>query len=330
MKRQEHMAVRTTVGWYLWTHQLMKVTGDDALAFLDYMVTGNLQALAVGRDRYTTMVDEKGEIVDDVVIFRRDENEYWVSTLFVTRMDDWFYAHQGSYDVEWEDITGDWHMFSVQGPKAKVVMNGIVTGGVEDLKFFAHRDGEIHDIPVIINRGGYTGEKWGYEIYVDPDQADDIEEILRIACGQAGGRQVTEFQIMAWTLPTEAGFYYMKDLAFTNPFEVGMEGSICWEKDFLGKDALLKIKEQGPAREMLGFVCLEDDYLIKSGHLGGVGEAIYREDYEEEVGRIVKLVYSYVKDMNNGYLLARKGAFQIGDHFLANGHDCVVTERKWI
>ncbi|MCI7020631.1 MAG: hypothetical protein MR913_12690 [Clostridiales bacterium] len=159
---------------------------------------------------------------------------------------------------------------------------------------------------------------------------DEIEAVLRSACEKAGGRQVTEFQVMAWTLPTEAGFYYMKDLAQTNPFEVGMDGSINWDKDLVGKKALLKIKEQGSKREMLGFECLEDDYLIKSGHLGGAGEAVYLDGYEEEVGRIVKLVYSYVKDVNNGYILAQKGVFKPGDHFRARGHECVITERKWI
>ena len=86
----------------------------------------------------------------------------------------------------------------------------------------------------------------------------------------------------------------MKDLAQTNPFEVGMDGSINWDKDLVGKKALLKIKEQGSKREMLGFECLEDDYLIKFGHLGGAGEAVYLDGYEEEVGRIVKLVYPAV------------------------------------
>ncbi len=330
MKRREHMAVRTTVGWYLWTHQLVKVTGDDALDFLEYMVTGNLHTLAVGRDRYTTMLNEQGDIVDDVVIFRMDENEYWISTLFAPRMDDWFYDHQGSYDVEWEDITADWHMFSVQGPKAKEVVNQIVTGDVENLKFFAHDNYEIQGTPVMVNRGGYTGEKWGYEVYVAADQADEIEAVIRDACEKAGGQQVTEFQVMAWTLPTEAGFYYMKDLAHSNPFEVGMEAGINWEKEFLGKKALLKIKEEGPRRKMLGFECLEDDYLIQSGHLGGAGEAIYLDGYEEEAGRIVKLVYSYVKNANIGYILAQKGVFKTGDHFKAHGHDCIITAKKWI
>ena len=157
-----------------------------------------------------------------------------------------------------------------------------------------------------------------------------MEDKIREACDKVGGRQVTEFQVLAWTLPTEAGFYYMKDLAHKNPFEVGLDGGICWDKDLVGKAALLKIKEAGPAREMLGFECLEDDYLIQSAHLGGVGAPVYVDGYDEEVGRIQKLVYSYVKDVNNGYLIAKKGVFKIGDHFNVHGCDCVITERKWL
>lgn len=87
-------------------------------------------------------------------------------------------------------------MFSVQGPKAKDVLNEIVAGGVEDLKFFSHKDYELQGIPVIVNHGGYTGKKWGYEIYMTADQADEIEAVLRSACEKAGGRQVTEFQVI--------------------------------------------------------------------------------------------------------------------------------------
>lgn len=330
MKRGEHMAVRNAVGWYLWTHRIVEVTGDDAQAFLDYVLTGKIDTLAVGRDRYTTMLNEKGEIIDDVVVMRREEDVYWVSTLFATAMDDWFFEQQGDYDVDWDEITDEWHMYAVQGPKAKDVLNELVEGGVEDLKFFAHEDKTIGDTDVIINRGGFTGEKWGYEIYVAADEADDVEPLIAEACEKAGGRRVTDFQIMAWTLPTEAGFYYMKDLAHKNPIEVGLDNGINWDKEFIGKAALLKVKENGPENEMLGFECLEDDYLIRSDHLGGPGELIYVDSEEEAVARVTKLVYSYVKDANIGYLFAKKGVFQIGDHFKAHGHDCVITERHWI
>ena len=81
MKRSEHMAVRKNVGWYFWTHQLIEITGPDVVAFLDHIYTGNISSLAVGRDRYTTMLNEQGEIIDDVVIMRVSEDTYWVSTL---------------------------------------------------------------------------------------------------------------------------------------------------------------------------------------------------------------------------------------------------------
>ena len=64
MKRSEHMAVRNNVGWYFWTHQLIEVTGPDVVPFLDHLYTGNIASLAVGRDRYTTMLNEQGEIIE--------------------------------------------------------------------------------------------------------------------------------------------------------------------------------------------------------------------------------------------------------------------------
>ena len=328
MKRAEHMAVRENVGWYLWTHQLLEVTGSEATAFLDHFFSGNVASLAVGRDRYTTMLNDQGEIIDDVVIFRMEEERYWVSTLFASKMDDWFYDHSVSYDADWSDISDDWHMFAVQGPRSREVLNALVEGGVEELKFFAHADGVIDGIHVMINRSGFTGEKWGYEIYCAADDADAIQERIAAACEKAGGRQVTEFQVMAWTLPTEAGFYYMKDLAHKNPFEVGLENGICWDKDFVGKTALLKVRENGPRREMLGFVCLEDDHHIQGAHLGGVGDPVWVDG--ECVGRVTKIVYSYVKDQNIGYLFARKGALHEGDHITVHGGECVITGRKWL
>ena len=76
------MAVREHVGWYLWTHQLVEVQGEDAEALLELLCTKPIAALKVGKERYTTILDEKAEIIDDVVVFRLEEQKYWVSTLF--------------------------------------------------------------------------------------------------------------------------------------------------------------------------------------------------------------------------------------------------------
>lgn len=330
MKRAEHMAVRTTLGWYFWTHQILEISGPDVTAFLEYMYPNKISNLAVGRDRYTTMLNEQGEIIDDVVIMRMDEDRYWVSTLFATKTDDWWYFHQGDYDVDWSEITDEWAMYAVQGPKSKEMVAGIVSDSIEKLRFFAHMNTEINGIPCIVNRGGYTGEKLGYEIYVKAEDQEALEEILKPAAEKAGGREVTEFQVMAWTLPTEANFYYMRDLAHTNPFEVGLAGNIDWNKDFIGKAALLKVKEEGPAREMVGFEVPEADIFITAKQYGGPGEPVFIDGEEEEIGRVSKLVYSYVREVNNGYILARKDKLHVGDKIKIHGYDAVITEMNWM
>lgn len=327
MKRAEHMAVRETVGWYFFTHQLMEVTGEDAAAFLDYVFPNNIATLQPGRDRYTVMLDEDGEIIDDVVVMRFDEH-FWVSTLFPSYMDDWFYAHQGDFDVDYCEVTDDWHMFSVQGPRSKEMLNELCENPVDDLRFFQHAENTIDGIDVIINRGGFTGEKLGFEIYCNEGDADDIEKKLRECAAKFDGRQVTEFQVMAWTLPTEAGFYYMRDLRHTNPLEVGLDANINWDKDFVGKAALEEVREEGPAREMVGFTVAEDDVFIQAKQYGGPGEAVYVDG--EEVGRVSKMVYSYVKDINNGYILAKRGALNVGDHVNIHGFDAVICEKNWL
>ena len=329
MKRSEHMAVRTTVGWYLWTHQLLEVTGEDATAFLDYMLANPIANVKIGKERYTTMLNEAGEIIDDVVVFRLEENKYWVSSLFVHHMIPWFDAHKGEYKVAYQNVTDQWHMYAVQGPKAKDMVNSLVKTAVDDLKFFSFADNEIDGIPVIINRAGFTGEKIGYEIYCAPDQADAMEEKLRAAAVTFDGKEVTEFQVMAWTLPTEAGFYYMRDLSFSNPLEVGLDKGIGWDKDFVGKEALLKVKEAGPAREMVGFMVPEcDSYYIRSEHLGGPGEPVIVDS--EEVGRVKKFVYGFVKEVGIGYILAQKGVLKKGDKVNLHGQEAIICDRYFL
>jgi aminomethyltransferase len=141
---------------------------------------------------------------------------------------------------------------------------------------------------------------------------------------------VTDFQVMAWTLPTEAGYFYMRDLRHCNLFEVGLDKNINFEKDFLSKPALLKLKHEGPKREIVGFTVDEADIYNRSKYLGGPGEAVYVDG--EEVGRVSKMVYSYVQEKNNGYILAKKGALKVGDKVNIHGFDVVFLIEKniWI
>ena len=328
MKRREHMAVRNSVGWYYWTHQLLEVAGPDAAAFLDKIYANPIANLKIGRERYTTMLNEQAEIIDDVVIFRLEDQKFWVSTLFLNKLVRWLEAHKGSADVSWRNVTPEYDMYAVQGPKALEVVNTIVEEPVNDLKFFSFAVNSVDGIPVIINRAGFTGEKFGYEIYIAPDQQTMLEEKLKAAVAPFGGEQVTEFQIMAWTLPTEAGFYYMRDLMHTNPLEVGLDKNIGWEKDFIGKEALLKIKENGIKHVMVGYTMEDADVRIQGKDVGGPGTPVMLGD--EEIGRVSKYNYSYVLDKVIGYLYVEAGRVAEGDAVMIRGAEAKICKMTFI
>lgn len=329
MKRGEHMAVRTTAGWYLFTHTLLEVTGEDVVAFLEYVFPNNIGNLKVGRERYTTMLDEKGEIIDDVVVFRKAEDKFWISNLFVRDMILWFNAHKGAYQVQYENITDKSHMYAIQGPKSLEIVNSLVDNPVDELKFFSFADNVIDGEPVWVNRAGFTGEKYGYEVYIAADKADWLDEKIRAAAEKVGGREVTEFQVIAWTLPTEAGYYYMRDLRHCNPFEVGLEKGINWDKDFIGKEALLKVKENGPAREMVGYILDEADVRIHARDLGGQGDKVTLAG--KLVGYVDKINYSYILDKAVGYIIAFKGAVKPGDKVLIKGeYTATIAEKPFV
>lgn len=313
MKRADHEAVRNHAGWYYYTHQLVEVTGKDAVAFLDYIYPKNIGNLSNGRARYTPMLNEKGRIRDDVVVFRMEENKFWISTLYAKRGLLWLDEHKGSYDVEYRDITKEYDMYSVQGPKSKDLVNAVVDAPIDDQKFFEIRDNQMDHIPVKVNRGGFTGEKWGYEIYIAPEHRKALEAKLE-ECGKGfNARRVTEFQVMVLTLPTEKGYFLMCDLEQCTPLEVpGFDKGINWEKEFVGKEALLKQKEEGIAHILMGFILQDPDAIIDSRDKTGEGARVTLPD-GEPIGYVTKVTYGFTVEKTIGFMWLEAGKAKVGD-----------------
>jgi aminomethyltransferase len=328
MKRAQHEAVRNTVGWYYFTHQLLEISGKDATVLLDRIYTNPIATLKPGGARYTTMLNEDGLILDDVVIFRLEENRYWISTLFVRKLIAWLDTHKGASQVEYKNVTGDWDMYAVQGPKSRDLINAIAAENTDDQKFFTIRENKINGVPVRISRAGFSGEKIGYEIYVAPESKGLVEAKLA-ECGKAfNAVQVTEFQVMVLTLTTEKGFYLMGDIDKTNPFEVDLARGIDWNKDFIGKAALEKVKAEGPKRKLLGFTTDEDDIHISSRDRGGAGDAVIVNG--EEVGRVAKFTYGFTAGKSIGYALVETAKAKVGDKAVINDNAAVLTERVFV
>jgi aminomethyltransferase len=324
--RAQHEAVRNAVGWYYYTHKLLEVTRADATAFLDKIFVNPIAKLKIGGAKYTTMLNEDGIIIDDVIVFHMEENKYWISTLYMKELIAWLDAHKGASKVEYKDITGITEMYAVQGPKSKDLLNAFLAEKVDDLKFFTIRDNKIDNVPVKIARSGYTGEL-GYEIYVAPENTGLVESKLA-DCGKAfGAMQVTEFQVMVWTLPTEKGYNLMSDIGGTNPFEAGFDGAIDWSKDFIGKEALEKVKAEGPKRQLLGFIADDDAAHIEARNRGAAGAAV--ELRGEEIGRVTKFTYSYTFAKSIGFALVDGAKAKVGDKVTINGYAATLTDRIW-
>jgi aminomethyltransferase len=324
--RAQHEAVRNAVGWYCWTHFLLRVTGPDATAFLDRIFVSSIARTKVGRARYTAMLNEDGVIVDDVIVFHVDEETYWVSTLHLQKLIPWLDANRGDARVEYEDITSTMEMYAVQGPRSRDLLNACLAVPLDDQRFFAIRDNEIDSIPVRVARSGYTGEL-GYEVYVAPESAARLEAVFAERGRAFGAVQVTEFQVKTWTLPSEKGFNLMSDLRGTNPFEVGFEGAVDWSKDFIGKAALERVRDDGPRRQLLGFAIDDDSVHIEAMNRGSFGAVVVA--HGEEAGRVTKFAYSYTLGRNIGFALVDRSKAGVGDTVTINGHPVQLTDRAW-
>ena len=121
--RADAQAIRQGVGLYRWTHDLVEVTGEDALEVLQKIYISDLSKVAVGRSKYTASLDEAGEIIDDVIVMHMEEGCYWVSDLYGPRLLPWIEKHKGQARVQAKLITYDWDMYAVQGPDSLKAMN---------------------------------------------------------------------------------------------------------------------------------------------------------------------------------------------------------------
>jgi aminomethyltransferase len=327
-KRAEHDAVRNTVGWYYFTHFLVEIKGTDAARLLDRICANPIANLAVGRARYTTILRENGLILDDVVVFNIGDGTYWLSTLFIKKILSWLDVHKEGFEVEIADITVTTDMYAVQGPKSRALINAIAKSGVDDQSFFSIADNSINGINVKISRCGFTGEELGYEVYVAAENTQTIRDAIAAEAAKLSGKQIEEFQVMVWTLPTEKGFIHMIDVEGLNPLEAGLDRGIDWERDFIGKEALETVRTEGPRRRLLGFIPDDENAHIPARMLGGPGTPVLFDG--EDVGRVTKYTYGFTAEKNIGYAIVDTTKVKVGSRVSLNDNSATLTERVFI
>lgn len=324
--KEQHEAVRNTVGVYYFTHHIIEVTGKDAVALLDRLYVSSINKLVPTRGRYTMMLTEDGIPQDDCVIFCLAEDKYWISTLHPPRTEKELASHKGSLDVSWERITKKLDMYAVQGPNAKALVQSVLAEDPSGLKRFQICDNKLGDIDVKVAKGSYTGED-GYEVYCKIEDTEAVKDALCAVIGQFDGMYIDEFDVMAYTLATEAGLYLVTDIDEATPFETGMDWLIDWNKEsFIGRDKVLEYKDQPPKQKLVGITVDEPMTKVHGGPYGG---AVSKDG--RFIGRVTKFTYGFTVGKWVGMALVDAGSVEEGEHVTIDWDvDAVVTSRRFL
>jgi 4-methylaminobutanoate oxidase (formaldehyde-forming) len=307
---EEHRAVRERVGLLdLSSFGKLEISGSGALGFLQRLAVGDMDR-PVGSVMYTQFLNPKGGIESDVTITRLTTDRFRVitGTAFAASDLGWIRMHLDDDAVELRDVTTDWAVLAVWGPRARGVLSAVTHADVSNAAFpyMTAQTIQIGASSVWAQRISYAGEL-GWELYVAPDQAIAVWDAL-LAAGQPFGIAPVGYKALD-SLRLEKGYrYWSADITpADNPYEAGLSFCVALDKgDFIGRDALVEIKREGLRRKLCTLV-LEDATCVIYG-----GEAICLED--RVVGRVRSAGYGYTLGKNIAYAylpleLARVGAW---------------------
>jgi aminomethyltransferase len=264
---EEHRSVRSAAGLFDVSHMgEVLITGRESIAFLNRLVTNDVRALAVGHAQYAMMCYPDGGVVDDLIIYRLEEERFLVviNASNVEKDLEWMRGHAVGYGCRLEDASERYALLALQGPKAFAVL-AAVGGRLDDLPRFGVTETSLDGASVIVSRTGYTGED-GVEIFVAPDRAEALAETL-LAAGAPEGLALIGLGARD-SLRLEAGLpLYGHELSTSiTPLQAGFGWVVKLGKtvEFLGKSALAEEKRVGPRRRVRWFR-LDDRRIAREG-----------------------------------------------------------------
>ena len=251
--RDEHFAVRKAAGLFDISHMgRLAVEGAGAESYLQNLLTNDLSSLVPGHAIYTLMCQEDGGAIDDLVVYREAADRFLVVVNAANREKDiaWMRKHIPA-GVSTDDQTDDMSLIAFQGPRAHALLPG-GSSPTEDIGYFAFRPGKVAGVSALISRTGYTGED-GFELFIDSKRVGEVWDAI-LAEGRAEGVLPAGLGARDATRLEAALRLYGNDMDETvNPYEAGLGWTVKLGKgDFIGRDALAKIKDEGPRRSLVG------------------------------------------------------------------------------
>lgn len=275
----EHETVRKSVGVFDVSHMgefILK--GEKALDLIQKVTTNDASKLYDGKVQYSCLPNEKGGIVDDLLVYRLDDKTYMlvVNASNIEKDWDWISSYN-DFGVEMKNISDRTSLLAVQGPKAAEALQSLTDVDLASMEYYTFKRSTFAGIKnVIISATGYTGAG-GFEIYFDNAHAETIWNAI-FKAGEPFGIKPIGLAARD-TLRLEMGFcLYGNDIDdTTSPLEAGLGWVTKFSKDFVNSDALKQQKEQGISKKLVGFEMVErgiprHDYEIVDAEGNTIGK----------------------------------------------------------
>lgn len=255
----EHATVRSAVGVFDVSHMgEFLIKGDNALALIQKVSSNDASKLVDNKIQYSCLPNDKGGIVDDLLVYRLNEKEYMLVVNASNIEKDWdWISSNNSMGAEMEDISDKMSLLAVQGPKAADALQSLTSVDLKNMKYYTFDKGDFAGCPdVIISATGYTGAG-GFEIYIPNESAEKVWNAV-FEAGKEFGIQPIGLAARD-TLRLEMGYcLYGNDIDdTTSPLEAGLGWVTKFTKEFTNCEELIQQKENGVSRKLVGFKMID-------------------------------------------------------------------------
>jgi aminomethyltransferase len=300
---EEHKAVRNHVGIFDISHMGEYVLkGSDIIDLLQYLMVNDLKLLEPSKGQYSCMCYENGTVVDDMVYYEETPEKFRMVVNASNRQKDfdWIQEHIGGREVKVKNVSDERCRIAYQGPDSEDLLQELTDIDLSTIERFYFAHVKLKDMPIFIARTGYTGEQ-GFELSFAKEYAKNVWNILLDTGAKPAGLGARD------SLRLEACYsLYGHEISDEiTPIEAGLNWLVKKKEgmDYIGKDILMKQKEQGTSRTLVG-LNLKDRGIIRENY------KLFKDD--QEIGFVTSGGYSPTLEKTIGLALVQKEYSEIG------------------
>lgn len=279
---EEHLRTRNHSGLFDVSHMgEIEVRGTEAIPFVNGLTSNDVTKLIDGQAQYSALTTPQGTVIDDLLVYRFAEDRLLLVVNAGTTEKDWEWikSHQVDEPVELRNVSADYCQLALQGPDALAILQTLTDSSISEIKYYHFQEGQVDGVPAIISRTGYTGED-GFEVYAAADKGEQLWNKIMNAGNFGAATGVLPCGLAARnTLRLEAGMaLYGHEIDENITLLEANLGWICKlnKGDFIGRESLLKQKEEGIEKRLVGFEVTERGIARDNQDILREGQAVGR------------------------------------------------------